>query len=285
MLVGDVHGQSGKLASLFRNLSSKLGRERFQAARVIFLGDLCDRGPNTSAVLSFVAGLSSTYPDMEVKLLAGNHDLAMSLFLGLVDHDSGGKVPDGWSNSRRREPPLWVDDTGGDAHVEMHLQGRRWGGSAEGVENAFNSEATFMSFGVAPGDRAGLLAAMPDSHKTLLSSLEFVVEIEGVVDDHNSEVDTILAVHAGLESDSPLEGQMAGLRRRLVDRKWLEPLQGRSNVLASPPDTPNNVLIVSGHHGMVKIEPNRVILDSCGGYDDRPLAALVFPERLLVEGE
>ena len=47
---------------------------------VIFLGDLCDRGPNTSAVLSFVAGLSSTYPDMEVKLLAGNHDLAMSLF-------------------------------------------------------------------------------------------------------------------------------------------------------------------------------------------------------------
>jgi hypothetical protein len=153
------------------------------------------------------------------------------------------------------------------------------------VENAFNSEATFMSFGVAPGDRAGLLAAMPDSHKTLLSSLEFVVEIEGVVDDHNSEVDTILAVHAGLESDSPLEGQMAGLRRRLVDRKWLEPLQGRSNVLASPPDTPNNVLIVSGHHGMVKIEPNRVILDSCGGYDDRPLAALVFPERLLVEGE
>jgi hypothetical protein len=36
---------------------------------------------------------------------------------------------------------------------------------------------------------------------------------------------------------------------------------------------------------MVKIEPNRVILDSCGGYDDRPLAALVFPERLLVEGE
>ena len=119
--------------------------------------------------------------------------------------------------------------------------------------------------------------------RALLSSLEFVVEIEGVVDDHNSEVDTILAVHAGLESDSPLEGQMAGLRRRLVDRKWLEPLQGRSNVLASPPDTPNNVLIVSGHHGVVKIEPNRVILDSCGGYDDRPLGA-GFPERLLVEG-
>ena len=283
MLVGDVHGQSGKLASLFRNLSSKLGRERFHAARVIFLGDLCDRGPNTSAVLSFVAGLSSTYPDMEVKLLAGNHDLAMSLFLGLVDHDSGGKVPDGWSNSRRREPPLWVDDTGGDAHVEMHLQGRRWGGSAEGVENAFNSEATFMSFGVAPGDRAGLLAAMPDSHKTLLSSLEFVVEIEGVVD-----IITRSGYHIGRACWTgvgfAVGGQMAGPENDSWT-EWLEPLQGRSNVLASPPDTPNNVLIVSGHHGVVKIEPNRVILDSCGGYDDRPLAALVFPERLLVEGE
>lgn len=53
---------------------------------------------------------------------------------------------------------------------------------------------------VPAGDRAGLLAAMPEAHKALLSSLEFVVEIDGVTDRTNPEITRIIAVHAGLEA-------------------------------------------------------------------------------------
>jgi hypothetical protein len=44
VLVGDVHGHSDKLRSLWRELEKALGSERFNNARVILLGDLCDRG-------------------------------------------------------------------------------------------------------------------------------------------------------------------------------------------------------------------------------------------------
>ena len=281
VFVGDVHGMNFKLTRLFANLERKLGRDRFNSARVVFLGDLCDRGPDTSKALSFIVDLPSRYPQMKVHVLAGNHDLAFATFLGLLPI-TGGDVPDGWTNDRRAEPPLWQDNNGGDVHVGMHLQGRRWGGSGVGKENAFESEATFISYGVEPGDRDGLLAALPDSHKSLLSSMQFVVELDGVMDEHNPEVDRIVAVHAGLESNVPLDDQLLALRSRTIDRAWLEPLQGRANVLETPPESACNVLIVSGHHGMIKLDSNRIILDGCAGHHDRPLTAVVFPERQLV---
>lgn len=40
--------------------------------------------------------------------------------------------------------------------------------------------------------------------------------------------------------------------------------------------------MVSGHHGKLHIEGNRLIIDEGGGYDDRPIAAMILPSRELV---
>lgn len=77
VLTGDVHGHSKKLRHLFQRLHSALGSERLSEARVVFLGDLCYRGPDTKGVLEFIASeLPEKYPAIELRVLAGNHDLA-----------------------------------------------------------------------------------------------------------------------------------------------------------------------------------------------------------------
>ena len=291
VLIGDVHGHAGKLRSLWVELEAQLGSERFKSARVILLGDLCDRGPETKGVLDFLAcEVPELYPAMEVRILAGNHDLGWATFLHLLPVQ-GGDAPDGY-DARRPEPPLWEED---EAWVGMHLQGRRWGAgpisssTSHGVKinNAFESEATFQSYGVQPGDRAGLLAAMPEAHKRLLASLDFVVEMEGVADDFHPEVTRLVAVHAGLESTRPVQEQMASLRAKTVNKQWLEALQGRANVVGLPcaetSGLPEDVLVASGHHGHLKLDGRRLIVDSCGGHAERPLTAVVLPERLLVK--
>lgn len=304
VLVGDVHGHSDKLRSLWRELEKELGSARFRCARVILLGDLCDRGPDTAGVLSFLASdVPEGYPEMEVRLLAGNHDLGLVTFLNLIPVQ-GGDALRGY-DARRPEPPLWEDTQGAEgegkaeragaalAHVGMHLQGRRWGARVragtrtsgpEVTTNAFESEPTFASYGVETGDREGLLAAMPDSHKQLLASLEFVVEMDGVTDDQHPEVTKLIAVHAGLVSSQPVREQVASLRAKTVDRQWVEALQGRANVFNLPDsDLPSDVLVASGHHGVLKLDGRRLIVDSCAGRAERPLKAVVLPERLIVE--
>lgn len=280
VLVGDVHGHATKLRRLFRNLRTRLGSKRLDKATVVFLGDLCDRGPDTKGVFEFIASeLPEKHPAMDVRVLAGNHDFAMGCF---VRATAGGVAADDWTNSRRPEPPLWRDDRG-DTHVNMHLQGRRWGGTAEDSANAFESERTFHSYGVDAGDREKLLAALPEKHKALLASMEFVVEIDGVSDDDNPKVDALIAVHAGLESDVPVNEQLVALRTKVETTQWVEGLQGRANVLPAHPELPENVLVVSGHHGFVKLDKNRIIVDGCAGHEDRPLTAVVLPERALVD--
>jgi|TARA_B110000977_G_scaffold30883_1_gene40709 hypothetical protein len=113
--------------------------------------------------------------------------------------------------------------------------------------------------------------------------MEFVVEIEGVTDEHNPKIDTIIAVHAGFELDVPVDEQLAALRARKVVSKWIEALQGRANVLAPHPELPENVLVVSGHHCFVSLEESRIIMDGCAGHNDRPLTAVVLPERTLID--
>ena len=59
-------------------------------------------------------------------------------------------------------------------------------------------------------------------------------------------------------------------------------LSGTRKCGGNPTKSACNVLIVSGHHGMIKLDSNRIILDGCAGHHDRPLTAVVFPERQLV---
>ena len=41
-------------------------------------------------------------------------------------------------------------------------------------------------------------------------------------------------------------------------------------------------LVVSGHHGKLHFESNRLSMDERGGFDDWPIAAMILPARELV---
>ncbi|XP_042030699.1 tyrosine-protein phosphatase RLPH2-like [Salvia splendens] len=77
--VGDIHGFITKLEQ-----AVGVGSPDFQSALIIFLGDYCDRGPNTNEVLDFLISLPSNYPNQRHVFLCGNHDFAFSAFLGLL---------------------------------------------------------------------------------------------------------------------------------------------------------------------------------------------------------
>ncbi|PIN00136.1 Phosphoprotein phosphatase [Handroanthus impetiginosus] len=51
--VGDIHGYIAKLQNLWSNLENAVGSSDFQTALIIFLGDYCDRGPNTKEVIVY----------------------------------------------------------------------------------------------------------------------------------------------------------------------------------------------------------------------------------------
>lgn len=66
MVVGDVHGSYEQLALLLQSPYTD-GRH------VVFIGDLIDRGPESSKVLDFVAEVSSEWPE-GATILRGNHE-------------------------------------------------------------------------------------------------------------------------------------------------------------------------------------------------------------------
>ena len=61
--VGDLHGNLAKLEKLWQNLEKKIGTGAFRFCHVVFLGDYCDRGPDTKGVLDFLTSLRKLYPD------------------------------------------------------------------------------------------------------------------------------------------------------------------------------------------------------------------------------
>lgn len=66
--IGDVHGEARALERLLRVVVPK-------SDRIVFLGDMVNRGPDSRQVLDLVLQLKS-HASLEVILLAGNHDEA-----------------------------------------------------------------------------------------------------------------------------------------------------------------------------------------------------------------
>jgi len=288
--VGDVHGHLTRLLNLWRNLELKLGSQVFQTSTVIFLGDYNDRGPDTKLVLDFLVSLPQRYPQQRHVFLAGNHDFAFAAFLGVLPA-SGVRFSSTWEEFQHNEEREgWWTGPGQD---DIHLQGRRWGGKMKAAFNKtrngpyqgsiYDSSATFESYGVAHGDREGLLAAVPDNHKEFLRNLVWIHEQEGEeTEDPETSYTKLIAVHAGLESDAVLN-QMQMLQTKDPKLSRIEPLAGRMNVWNTPPElAAQKVLMVSGHHGKLHFESHRLIIDEGGGYDDRPIAAMILPARELV---
>lgn len=154
-------------------------------------------------------------------------------------------------------------------------------------------------------DRDGLLAALPESHKTFLRDLAWVHECElpagcAAVGEPASR---LVAVHAGLRSlNEPSEPQLRVLRlgaTAVLDAAATIPqLSGRGDVLVTPRDlndaqhggaaadgrpTRPVTLLVSGHHGMFDVSnPTRMLVDSSAGRHGRRIGAVVFPGRTQV---
>ncbi|KAL0338598.1 UNVERIFIED_CONTAM: Tyrosine-protein phosphatase RLPH2 [Sesamum angustifolium] len=157
--VGDIHGYITKLQNLWSNLENTVGPSEFQTALIIFLGDYCDRGPDTKKVIDFLISLPSKYPNQSHVFLCGNHDLAFAAFLGLLPSPpDGSDFSETWKEYEMNEKREgWYK---GEGYENMHLQGRRWAGRMTGFNHAKNTDykgsiydagPTFESYGVPHG--------------------------------------------------------------------------------------------------------------------------------------
>ncbi|HEX4607452.1 MAG TPA: metallophosphoesterase [Urbifossiella sp.] len=195
--VGDLHGRVRWLDKLLARLRT---HPLWPAARVVFLGDLVDRGSAVEELVSRVIGVIAGKPGSTCVM--GNHDLALVGATGL-----DGRPP----------RPYWV---------------RRYG-------EAYDHQPTFQSYlGRTPdyhsfadweADLAALRDAIPPAHRDFLSALPWVAEAEGHV-----------FLHCGLspELDCPAVTQLHCLQKKLWDRAAVSPRFGTATDREFRPDYP-----------------------------------------------
>nr|DAD48628.1 TPA_asm: hypothetical protein HUJ06_018565 [Nelumbo nucifera] len=242
--IGDVHGFLSKLQNLWSNLETLIDPLAFQSALIIFLGDYCDRGPDTRKVIDFLISLPSRYPNQTHVFLCGNHDLAFAAFVGLLPPPPDGSPFSGtWKEfDQNEEREGWYKGPG---YESMHLQGRRWAGSikdrsnhAKGMEykgSIYDAGPTFESYGV-PHGSADLVKAVPDDHKKFLADLVWVHEEDSVWIElpEGRKCCKLIAVHAGLERGKGVEEQLKFLKAKDTRISKVECLSGRKNVWDIP---------------------------------------------------
>jgi len=291
IFIGDIHGYMDKLERVWLNLQHEL-RESFEDSTVIFLGDYCDRGPDTAKVIDFLVSLPELHPSQKHVFLCGNHDFAFAAFLRLLPPPPDSfSLSDTWKEFyKNEEREGWWS---GEGYEEMHIQGRRWAGHIRDRYNVkkgmdykgsiYDAAPTFESYGVAHGD-GGLIKAVPEKHKKFLQDLVWVHE-EQEVDTSDPEMSRtkLIAVHAGLEITKSVEEQLKVLYNRDVTFPRVEALSGRKNVWEIPIElSEKRIILVSGHHGTLHMDKHRLIIDEGGGLEHLPIAALVFPSRTIV---
>lgn len=83
-IVGDVHGEMEALLRLLHLLGYKESGAHPNDRKLVFLGDLTDRGPDSPAVIALVSRLVA---DGQAQCVLGNHDL--NILLGHRKYDNG----------------------------------------------------------------------------------------------------------------------------------------------------------------------------------------------------
>ena len=68
IIIGDIHGCSAELEKLLNRIEPKAGEDR-----LVFLGDLFDRGPDSRGVFQKIQALAAEFCD-DFVLLRGNHE-------------------------------------------------------------------------------------------------------------------------------------------------------------------------------------------------------------------
>jgi serine/threonine protein phosphatase 1 len=137
--LGDVHGRLDSLAEAGRRIVADLRARPMEDWRVIIVGDLVDRGPDSRGVIDWVIEHRAR---LRIEVVLGNHDEMLRGFL--ADPDS----PDLYT---------WLDH-GGLATLRSY-------GIAIGHDHLPCDPESRAAL------RARLFAAMPDSHRRLLAGL------------------------------------------------------------------------------------------------------------------
>lgn len=182
--VGDVHGCYDLMKALLASIAAdSAGRARGRRPILIFLGDYVDRGPDSAKVVEALIWLKRR-PDLEVRLLKGNHEQAMLAFLDAPEANAA-----------------WL----------------RWGGAetlaAYGVAPPEPATADPLALSRA---RDELLARMPAGHLRLLQRLELMVAVGDYAFVHagvrpgaplgqQTEQDLLWIREGFLDFDGPLE--------------------------------------------------------------------------------
>lgn len=182
----------------------------------------------------------------------------------------------------------------GEGFEGMLLQGRRWAGeikvkfnTAKGIDykgSIYDAGSTFESYGV-PHGSADLRKAVPDEHKMFLANLVWVHEEDDVCIQTKEGLKhcKLIAVHAGLEKEKDVKEQLKLLKAKDTTVPKVEALSGRKSVWDIPQElTENTTVVVSGHHGKLHVEGLRLIIDEGGGYEDKPVAAIILPSMKIV---
>lgn len=77
--IGDIHGMLGALSAVHDAISADVAARPAPRAATVYIGDYCDRGPDSAGVIERLAALSARDPN--VICLRGNHDQKLLDFL------------------------------------------------------------------------------------------------------------------------------------------------------------------------------------------------------------
>lgn len=104
-IVGDVHGEIEPLYSLMRHLGYADDGSHPDGRRLIFVGDLTDRGPDSPAVVELVQGMIEAG---RAQCVLGNHDL--NILLGHRKHDNNWFFGEECEEDGKVVPQVLADD-------------------------------------------------------------------------------------------------------------------------------------------------------------------------------
>lgn len=137
--IGDIHGHLDKLRGAHDLVEADRAREGTGTARLVHVGDLVDRGPDSAGVVGYLADLMRGDP--RVVVLKGNHDSMFEEFL-------------------RTRPSRWGDSR----YLHANIGGRAtlcsYGLPAAGSARALHDRAAEA----VPADHRAFLDALPLSH-------------------------------------------------------------------------------------------------------------------------
>ncbi len=248
--IGDLHGQLGFLDRLLTKLRT---HDVWPAARLVFLGDLVDRGPDVKGTVQRVMDVLTEKPGSTCVM--GNHDFALANALGLLGERSA----------------FWTDKYRDNYDHEPTFRSYTGAGPVYSTDDEWLRELD------------DLREAMPESHREFLRGLPWLAEASGHLFLHNG---------LSSELNEPAEIQLHALRMRrwadVVSPKvgtktaavW-QPhypvwLGADKRVNANPLPVPGRVQVV-GHVQVnaPEVNPVRIRLDTSGGVSE-PLTAAVF---------